>query len=291
MPLVSIIVVNYDGKEQTIACLQSLAVAKLSVPYEVIVVDNHSSDDSVASLRAMFPSARLLPQQENLGFGKANNLGAASANGEYLFFVNNDTLFTRDIVTPLCNFLSAHPEAGAAAPMLLNADGTFQLSYGKYPSILNELRTIRDTAMLKQIPTDLVPRMVEWVSFAAVMIPRSRFAQLHGFDEAFFMYFEDVDFCHRLHDAGCAAYYCGEHSIIHIGGASWSGKSSSPVKVEYRRSQMLYYRRHRSAAELLALRCYLTAKFVLMLFRIGRARRPAAMEILSLVWNRHARRT
>ena len=289
--MVSIILVNYNGKEQTLACLQSLAAVRVAVPYEVILVDNHSSDDSVAAVGRAFPDVRVLPQDSNRGFGCANTIGAATAAGDYLFFVNNDTLFTRDIVTPLRDFLAAHPQAGAAGPMLLNPDGTFQLSYGKYPSLLNELRTKRDTAIMKQIPEDRVPRVVDWISFAAVMIPRSVFERIDGFDERFFMYFEDVDMCHRMNDAGYRTFYCADFSLIHVGGASWTVTRRAPIRREYRRSQILYYTLHRSSLELFALRCYLSMKFILV-FLLGRGdRRHAAASMLSLVWTFHAHRS
>jgi GT2 family glycosyltransferase len=283
--MVSIVIVNHSGKDRTLACLASLATVRIATPHEVLVVDNDSSDGSVAAVRAAFPEVRVLPQERNRGFGAANNAGAMAANGEYLFLVNNDTLFASDVVTPLRGFLATHAEAGAAGPRLLNPDGSFQRSFGRYPSLWNEWRTKHEAAGAKGDPEGRAPRAVDWLSFAAVMIPRRVFDRVGGFDERYFMYFEDVDMCRRMREAGCRAFYCPEPSLVHIGGASWTARRRVAIWKEYRKSQLLYYGCHRSALERLALRCYLTVKFILVLW-LGRGdRREAAASILSLVWS------
>jgi GT2 family glycosyltransferase len=257
MPDVSIIIVNFNGKEQTRRCLQSLAAVAAAMPYEVIVVDNHSLDGSVEAIRREFPDVILLAQESNLGFGKANNRGAHEAKGRFLFFVNNDTVFTQNVAATLKEFLESDQSAGAAAPMLKNPDGTFQLSYGKFPSLLNELRTKRDTLRITHARDDRNPRAVEWVSFAAVMIRREAFEKIGGFDERYFMYFEDADVCLRLRNAGYATCYCAGVSLIHEGGGSWSSSAAPVIRLEYRRSQILFYTLHRSRIETALLRCYL----------------------------------
>jgi len=274
--MVSIIIVNYNGREFTRACLQSLAAVNPAVEHEIILVDNCSDDGSSKMILAEFPGVVLLQQNFNEGFGRANNRGARAASGEFLFFVNNDTLFTQDILTPLKGFMETDKSIGAAAPMLLHPDGTFQLSAGKYPSFLHEIQTKRNTALMKNIPDHRTPKIVDWVSFAAVMIRRSAFEQIQGFDERYFMYFEDADFCYRIKKAGYKTYYCAEYTIIHFEGGSWSNTITHKIKTEYRRSQIIFYQSHRSFIETLLLRIFLTVRFLyLLIFTTGGDRRRA----------------
>jgi GT2 family glycosyltransferase len=260
--MVSIIIVNYNGRELTRRCLESLRDVSPAVQHEIILVDNCSDDGSSEMIQTNFPDVILVQQKINEGFGRANNAGAAAAKGEYLFLVNNDTIFKQDILSPLKEFMDIHPSAGIAAPMLLNPDGTFQLSYGKYPSILNELRTKRDTALLKTIPEHREPQKVDWVSFAAAIIRRSVFTSIHGFDERYFMYFEDADFCRRAVRAGFVTYYCADYSIIHIGRGSWLETGTNKIKTEYRRSQLVFYQSHSTMLETLILRSFLVTRFL-----------------------------
>lgn len=289
--MVSIIIVNYNGKEQTSACLQSLRAVSSAIAYEVILVDNYSTDGSVEIIRRDFPDITVLEQKTNVGFGQANNIGAHSARGEYLFFINNDTLFQRDILKPLKEFIETDEYTGAAAPMLLNPDGTYQLSFGYFPSIINELRTKRDTARLKNIPADRSPKRVDWVSFAAVMIRRSAFIKVNGFDERYFMYFEDADLCLRLQKTGYRTFYCPEYALIHRGGGSWSKDVSNTIRKEYRRSQMLFYTSHRSPCETLLLRIYLIFQFMVMYVFTRGGQRRHARSVIKMVISFHANRS
>lgn len=261
---VSIIIVNHNGKEQADECLRSFFAHAPDAPFEVIVVDNDSKDGSVELLKTKFPQIRVLAQKENFGFGKANNIGVGESSGEFIFFVNNDTVFKEDIVTPLCQFLKENLSCGVVGPLLLNSDGTYQHSYGKFPSLLNELRTKRDTAWIKNIPKDRSPKQVDWISFAAVMMRRSTFEEVNSFDERYFMYLEDVDLCFRLQNAGYQSFYCSQYSIIHVGRGSRTAENTGNVKIEYRRSQLIFYQLHRSRYETFALRMYLVLRFLFL---------------------------
>jgi GT2 family glycosyltransferase len=289
--MVSIIIVNYNGKEYTRGCLESLRAVSIAVEHEIILVDNCSLDGSKEMVQADYPEVILVPQKVNDGFGRANNAGARVARGEYLFFVNNDTTLKQDSISPLKEFMETQPSIGVAAPMLLNPDGTFQVSYGNYPSILNELRTKRDTALLKNIPENRIPKKVDWVSFAAVMIKRSVFMNVHGFDERYFMYFEDADFCCRAAKVGFTTFYCAEYSIIHSGGGSWSQALTNTIKTEYRRSQIIFYQSHRSLFETMVLRIFLLFRFMHLLFFHSGEDRNRALSIIKLAFSFNANRT
>ena len=289
--MVSIIVVNYNGKDFIVQCLRSIERTASRVPFEIIVVDNNSTDGSVDAIRHGFPQVIILPQNSNEGFAKANNKGAHAARGEYLFFINNDTLFQVNILEPLKYFLDTHISAGIVAPMLLNPDLTYQHSYGRFPSLINELRTKRDTALLKRIPHELSPRQVDWVSFAAVMVRKSAFDKVNGFNERYFMYFEDADLCFRLQKAGYASFYCAEYSLIHIGGGSRTRRAANMIKTEYRRSQLLFYHAHRSWLELFALRLYLLLRFIYPFLCARGEEHQRARSVIIMALSSHAYRS
>ena len=259
---ISIIIVNHNGLPFTQKCIESLYQFTTSRLFEIIVVDNNSRDGSVEAIKTQYPKVKVIALQQNIGFGKANNVGASVSIGEYLFFVNNDTIFKEDIILHLGQFLQENHTCGAVGPLLLNSDGSYQHSYGKFPSLINELRTKRDATVFKDIPKNRSPKQVDWVSFAAVMIRRSAFEKINGFDDRYFMYFEDADLCFRLQNAGFQIYYCAEYSLIHIGGGSRSQEVATMIKTEYRHSQLLFYALHRSGFESLALRLYLFLRFL-----------------------------
>jgi GT2 family glycosyltransferase len=289
--MITIIIVNHNGRDHTRACLQSLHAVSPKIEYEIILVDNDSADGTVEIIRKEFPEVMVLPQKSNGGFGWANNIGATEAKGEYLLFLNNDTIFTMDILTPLADFLHTHDSIGVVAPMLLNPDGSYQLSYGKFPSIMNELGTKKDTAFIKHIPKDRSPQQVDWVSFAAVMIRKSAFETVQGFDARYFMYFEDADLCYRLKKAGYHSFYYPECILLHEGGGSWSHEVTSKIKIEYRRSQILFYLLHRSWYESFALRVYLILRFIFYTISFRVDRRRQAYSIIKMAIAFHANRT
>ena len=289
--VVSIVIINHNGKNQIEECLRSFFAHTPGDPFEVIVVDNDSKDGSVELLKSKFPQIRVLAQKKNYGFGKGNNIGVSESSGNFLFFVNNDTIFKEDIVTPLIQFLKENPSCGAVGPLLLNSDLTYQHSYGKFPSLMNELRTKRDTALFKNIPKDRSPRQVDWISFAAVMIRRSAFVKVNGFDERYFIYFEDADLCFRLQNAGYQSFYCAEYSLIHRCGGSRSQRVTNMIRTEYRRSQLLFYASHRSWFELSALRFYLLLRFSYSFLCTRGEEHHRARSVISMALSSYANRS
>jgi len=289
--MISIILINYNRKQLALNCIYSIHNKSTSSNYEIIVVDNNSTDGSVEAIKARYPKVKVIAQKHNLGFGKANNIGANASTGEYLFFVNNDTIFTEDIIEPFSLFLKENPSCGAVGPLLVNADGTYQHSYGYFPSIINEWRVQKETKAIKSIPTNFNPQEVDWVSFAAVMIPRNVFGQISGFDERYFMYFEDADVCLRLKEIGYSTIYYPAHSLVHLGGASWSPKNIDAIRYEYRRSQLLYYSKHISLWQTFLLRFYLLLKHILLLIGTNKSERAKVFSIIKLAVINHAHRS
>ncbi|PSB34652.1 glycosyltransferase family 2 protein [Stenomitos frigidus] len=284
--LVSIILVNYNGANVMLECLRSLLQFLHSVPYEIIVVDNASTDGSAALVAESVPTVNLIKQTENRGFGSGNNVGAKHAKGEFLFFLNTDTLLINDVLPHLVMLMKNDPKIGIIGTKLLNADRSLQLSIASEISLNGEYQT------LKQQKEYAVPQQreaieqkfeqeqpVDIVIGAAFFIRRALFEALNGFDETFFMYFEESDLCQRARDQGWQVLYTPEVSIIHLGGYS-VGKVSDQMRLEYRRSQLYYYQKHRPLWEQLVLRVYLAAKFAIATLKSSN---PTDLKILRLI--------
>ncbi|MGF1458844.1 MAG: glycosyltransferase family 2 protein [Leptolyngbyaceae cyanobacterium] len=263
---VSIIVVNYNGSGVILDCLASVFQHFDPLRVEVIVVDNASQDGSPELIAQTYPRVRLIQQTQNVGFGAANNIGVRAAQGEYLFLLNSDTLLQSNILPMLRQKLLSARNVGIVGPRLLNPDGSFQLSTAYEIGLWGEWRTLQlvqkyrkpqnRPQLAKKYSRD---RQVDIVVGAAMFMRRSHFEQVGGFDETFFMYFEESDLCQRFRAAGWQILYTPEVSLIHIGGYS-VGKTAAKMAAEYRRSQRYYYRKHRPQWEQCVLHRYLAFK-------------------------------
>ena len=265
-PQVSIIIVNYNGLGVIVDCLTSIFGHLPAPAIEVIVVDNDSQDGSPELIAQKFPQVNLLRQSKNSGFGTANNVGARQARGEYLLLLNSDTLVTADILPTLVAKLTSEAHVGIVGPRLLNPDGSFQLSIAHEIGLWGEWRTLQQVKQYR-IPANrpaLAARydrdqVVDIVIGAALMMRRSLFEQVGGFDETFFMYFEESDLCQRVRALGYKILYTPAVTVIHIGGYSVA-QAAGPMAVAYRRSQRYYYRKHRPRWEQWILHGYLAFK-------------------------------
>ncbi|HEY9888981.1 MAG TPA: glycosyltransferase family 2 protein, partial [Candidatus Obscuribacterales bacterium] len=188
------------------------------------------------------------------------------ACGEYLFLLNSDTLITANPLPTLIQKLQQDPTLGIVGPRLINPDGSFQLSTAYAIGLWGEFRTLQRVKKYRQ-PTQrsaLAQRYqgdlrVDIVVGAAMLMPRSLFQHIGGFDENFFMYFEESDLCQRVRDLGYQILYTADVSLIHIGGYSVA-KAAGKMAVEYRRSQRYYYQKHRPFWEQWLLHQYLAYK-------------------------------
>ncbi|HEY6953546.1 MAG TPA: glycosyltransferase family 2 protein [Bacteroidota bacterium] len=259
--MISIIIVQYNKPELTKQCIKSVS-KHCGVPHEIILVDNNSEDPEARSLGATLPGIRFLQNTANEGFGKANNKAAAVARGDIFFFLNNDTIVENDLFIPIRELIDNDRRIGIVGPRLLNQDHSLQLSAGSLPSILTETKDrlfyrrfeARAQAAVEHAHQLFsVTREVEWVTGAALFIRRNLFESLGGFDEEFFMFFEDKDLCLRARLLGAKVVYSAGTSLVHLRGAS----ASSATNGLYRASQLRYYGKHRSQFEQVLLKVYL----------------------------------
>lgn len=267
VPLVSIILVNYNGADVVLDCLRSLAQFLHTIPHETIVVDNASQDGSPDLIAQQFPWVKLIRQGENRGFGAGNNAGAKVAQGNFLLLLNTDTCLTCDLLPPLVQAMADHPDVGIIGPKLLNLDGSLQLSTAWAISVMGEYKTLRqhkDYAQAdRRSPLDAKfahAHTVDVVVGAAFFIRKALFDTLNGFDETFFMYCEESDLCQRAQYLGWKVLYLPEVTVIHHRGYS-TNKQSALMAIAYRRSQLYYYQKHRPLWEQMVLRLYLLLKF------------------------------
>jgi len=241
----SFIIVNYNTAQLTSDCLQSIFKYCPNNNYEIIVVDNASQDNSPEILKNKFGNKiKIITNPDNRGFAQANNQGATVAQGEYLFFLNSDTLLTNNILPEIKKIFSNRQNIGILAPMLLTSDQKPQTgAHGNFPSLKqilsNKLLPFKKSNEKKEIlPTD-------WVSGAALIIRKNLFDKINGWDEHFFMYFEDADLCWRVQKIGFSTAVVPTISLIHLGGQSLS-KNQERRKLYYI-SQNYFFHKHYSS--------------------------------------------
>jgi N-acetylglucosaminyl-diphospho-decaprenol L-rhamnosyltransferase len=264
MTSLSIILVNYNGAELLANCLSSLAQFS-AANYETIVIDNASTDRSIELIKDRFPAIEIICNSSNLGFGKANNLAVEEAKNEYLLFLNTDTILTENTPQILLKYLQQYPDIGAIGSRIVFEDGSYQLSAGKLPNIvveaIDKIRYALDRRWHHLVANFYNQRYsqiqeVGWLTGACLMMRRDVFDRIGGFDEHFFMYFEDKDICKRVSDIGFKVVYYPHTSLIHLlGGSSQSVKKS--VNTYYRDSQLYYYQKHLGRLQTEILKLYL----------------------------------
>lgn len=258
-PLLSVILVYYDDRLNLTSCLDAVCSVP-DIPLEVILADNGSSDGGVEDAALSFPSVRILRNPDNPGFGAANNRAVRESSGEFLLFLNTDTIFQPGAMKALLSALRADDGAAAAGPLLFPGEGKVQVSFGNRVDFFGQLvqklflNPFHKRALLRK-PKRRTPG---WLSAACLLCRRSAFEKAGGFDERFFLYFEDIDLCLRMRKAGGRLLFIPEARVFHEGGAT-TGVRPARSRLAYRKSQTLFYSKHASRGSLRLLRIYLRA--------------------------------
>ncbi len=239
-PLISVVIVNYNVKDYLAQALLSLKRALKDIRYEIIVVDNASVDDSVPYLRQHFPEVKIIENEENVGFARANNQALKQVRGDYIVLINPDTVVQEDTFTRLLDFFEQTPDASAATCKIINPDGTFSVDC-RHSIPTPTIAFWKVTGLSKLFPkskifgrynlTFLDPDQtytVPAISGSFMMIKKEVLDQVGYFDEQFFMYCEDIDLCHRINRHGFKIYYVPTTQIIH-----YKGESTKKDKLDY----------------------------------------------------------
>jgi len=229
--VVSIIIVNYNSFSLLLNCINSINTFVTEVTYEIIVVDNASTEGDVKQLLIPFANVKLIQNKTNLGFSAANNIGIEKAVGEYILFLNNDTLFLENTLKILLTFLEGHGKNLLVGCKLLNADKSHQASVVDVDSLSNSLgenlflykifkRVKRLNKYFYSDNEPAIPTNVDVIKGAFIFTTHEVVKVLHGFDVRFFFYAEETDFCMRAKKLGYDVVYYPLTKIIHLGGAS-----------------------------------------------------------------------
>lgn len=265
---VSVIIVNYNTKELIRNCIQSIYDKTVSIEYEIIVVDNNSQDGSQKMIKDLFPDVILIELDENIGFGRANNEGAKITRGQFLFFLNSDTLLLDNAICFLYNQMLYNDmliNSGVIGLELLDSGGRIGHSYGRLPNLTQDIiseikgllvdlygrrkflnRKLSSTpAVSISEPEIVVVREVGYVTGADMFLRKDIFQSVQGFDPFFFMYFEESDFQFRLNKLGFKHYIINFPSIKHLEGASFDNKKTNNLRrICYDNSHYYYYKKH-----------------------------------------------
>ena len=251
----SIIFINWNTRDLTRDALSSVYRETQGLDFEVIVVDNNSADGSVEMIKKEFPQVVLVENKDNLGFGKANNQALKIAKGDYIMFLNTDVVVLNGALNKLVNYLDEYGDVMMVGPRLLNKDLTFQHACRRMlPNPVNSFFHLFGLAKIfknSKFVTDYkrysvdpeITGPTQALSGAAMMFRRKVYEEIGGFDEMFFMYGEDLDFCKRVLDKGWKIVYVSEAKIIHFGGQS-SGKRRVKSLVNFYEAMWLYYKKH-----------------------------------------------
>lgn len=286
---VSIVIVNWNTCDILRDCLASIYENNIGVKFEVIVVDNASSDGSQEMIQEQFPQAIVIANKTNRGFASANNQGMAIAQGRYVLLLNSDTIVLDGAIDKVVAFADTHPKAGITGCRVLNEDKTLQLSCFMFPSVLNMALWV--SYLFKVFPRSRFfgrDRMTWWdgddvrevdvLTGCFMLVRREAMEQVGPMDEQFFMYFEETDWCYRFKQAGWKVMFTPNAEIVHLGGAS-SKKVRTGMVNQWRRSMLLYYKKHKS------LLAYISAWVLIMLFFLTRVPYWWLRNIASKSWS------
>jgi hypothetical protein len=257
---ISVIIVNYNTRELLINCLDSLHVNVTGVTYEIIVVDNASVDESVEAVNKKYPFVKTIPSPVNLGFGRANNLGAKEAVGKYLLLLNSDTILIEDSISKMCNFFTENEEKlkiGSLGCTLIDENNNIMNSGGGFPRIKYDYKEyffqiLSRVFKMKFEGSDeydfTLPYFdINYVIGADIMMKRDVFNALGGFDDKFFMYYEEADLQYRLRKKlKLNCYIYTQTKIIHLEGGSDSSvqKVSNRKRIMIQESRNYYYKKN-----------------------------------------------
>ncbi len=251
-PLVTIVIVSFNTQKLLLSCISSIEKWVKS-PYEIIVVDNASTDGSAAAvLSRKKKNITVIENKKNVGFAKANNQGFAKARGTYILMLNSDTYLTHDAITPVLDLLKKDPHIGVASCSLKNADNSVQPTGGFFPTLFRLfawMSFLDDMPVLSNLIKPVHPsaqfytgsRELDWVTGAFFMFPKSILKKVNGLDEDYFMYVEELDFCYRVKQCGFIVFYLHDASIVHLGRGS--STSEFAITSEFK-NIVLFYKKH-----------------------------------------------
>ncbi len=252
---VSVIIVNYNVKYFLEQCLLSVERATAGITAEIIVVDNHSTDQSIDWLGPKFPGVRFIANNENIGFARANNVALTQCAGEYVLFLNPDTLVPEDVLEKCIAYMAGHPKAGALGIRMIDGRGRFlPESKRSFPrpipsffKLMGAAALFPNSALFNKYAlgnlNQFESREVPVLAGAGMFVRKEILDRLNGFDESYFMYGEDIDLSYRIQQLGFENHYFAGTTILHFKGKSSRRESFAYIKNFYG-AMLIFVRKH-----------------------------------------------
>lgn len=274
MTAMAVVIVSYNTCDHLRSCLETISFDEAS---EVVVIDNASADGSADMVRADFPWVRLIMSNTNFGYGAAANLGIAACEAPYVLLLNGDTQLAPDALEQLSAYLDRHSRAAAIGPRLVNLNGSLQASCYHFPTplylFLEESAVWRFIRFVPIVRNRYLrtwayddSRRVPWALGAALALRRQALDEIDGFDESFFLYYEEVDLCLRLGSAGWEVHFTPVTTVTHVGGAS-SDQCRGEASVQWFLSVRHFYRVHYSRIQTVEMNVVAKSIVLTRLFR------------------------
>lgn len=253
----TIVIVSWNTEELLKKCLESIFKHQGDLKLEIIVVDNASSDNTVEIVKENFPQVQIIPNINNLGFAAANNIGLLRSKGDFILFLNPDTVILRNALKKMVEFMKHNYKIGIAGCKHLNPNWTFQSSVRRFPTAFALFFVfIKLYKIFPFIPpvyyylakdlNNKIVQPVDQVAGSFLMVRRQTLEEIGPFDERFFIWFEEVDLCKRAKDAGWQVWYNPEAEIIHHGGESFKKQVSWKNQKQFFQSAWYYLKKHSS---------------------------------------------
>lgn len=264
---VSVVIVSFNCKNDLRECLESLQIQNENI--EIIVIDNASRDGTREMLKTEFQNwanLKTIFNDSNLGLTRANNQAIPYCSGEYILFLNPDTILKPDTIKHLASYLDSHPNVGVIGPKILFETGALQYSFGSFPTLLSmALMQLFPSYKYRRIPlihrylhiewASNGPKEVDWVSAACMMIRKDLIVQLGGFDENIFLsYADSPEICRRVKKMGYLVIYYPKIEIIHKQGKSITNDVRLPVLLYAHQGWLYYFRKYHGIISTIILR-------------------------------------
>jgi N-acetylglucosaminyl-diphospho-decaprenol L-rhamnosyltransferase len=274
----SIVILCWNDTKVIGNCISSIFAGTRVTDFEVIVSDNGSSDGTPEFIRRTYPQVRVIENGMNLRFSRGNNVGIASATGDYVLILNPDTVIHEGSLDRWMRFADGHPEAGAFGCRVLNPDGSYQRSGRPFPTIWRSwigALGMRGIGYISEVFTSDeylgwngdTERTIDWQSGCCLLVRGALLKQIGGFDDQFQYYYEDVDLCHRVWDAGFKILFAPDVTITHLGGQSTKDRFPIAFELDKYRNRYRYF--YKYFGEIGVCQCRLSSLACIRLRQVG----------------------
>ncbi len=254
---IELIVISYNSCQMTLDCIESVINTTEGLDVGITVVDNASTDDTIVEVIKRFPKVKIVSNESNLGYAAAVNAGAKANNSEYLIISNNDVIYLGGSIEKLVNYLRENPGTAVTGPQQMYLDGCWEYSHGRLPGIVLGLKNLFLITSIQQNwqrlkwkkkNAGMKPKNTQYIDGAVMAIRKDVFDSLNGFDEDYFFYTEEADFCKRVRDKGLKVKFIPDAVVTHIRGGSSARMGYDERKVQaFIKSKFIYCDKHFSS--------------------------------------------